>query len=116
MSITVHAFNHREWVKRGLASFGHFADRITQRNVGKEDDGGSYGEWFHAPDRPLPNGDRVIYYGSWGSDHSPGASTHTHAEIFDGGDPDDMAEYALRVRHWESQPEFDDQPDPDDHS
>lgn len=109
MSITVHAFNHREWVKRGLASFGHFADRITHRNVGKEDDGSSYGEWFYASDEPLPNGDRVIYFGSWGSNHSPGAPTHTHAQIFAASDPDELAEFTLRVQHWQSQPEFDDQ-------
>ena len=114
MSITVHAFNHREWVKRGLASFGHFADRIARVNVGKEDDGSGYGEWWFAPHDPLPNGDRVIYYGSWDRDHSPGAATHTHAQIFAGNDPDELAEFTLRVREWESKPEFDDQIEPDD--
>ncbi|HET6574105.1 MAG TPA: hypothetical protein VFG68_10915 [Fimbriiglobus sp.] len=116
MSITVHAFDHREWVKRGLASFGHFADRITKCNVGKEDDGSSYGEWFHAPDKPLSNGDRVIYHGSWDCDHSPGAPAHTHAQIFAGSDPDELAEFTVRVREWESQPEFDDQFESDDFS
>ncbi len=49
------------------------------------------------PDKRLPNNDAVIYFGTVGNDHSPGASSYTHAEIFDMDTPDDAAEYLKRV-------------------
>lgn len=110
MSFTICAFNHAECHRHGLADFGDFAEKITECNVG-EDAFSGYGEWWYAPDEPLPTGERVIYFGSWGNDNSPGASMYTHATIFDGHDSDDMASFALRVRELESQPEFDEQPD-----
>lgn len=113
MSFTINAFKHEEWQRLGLADFADFADRITECNVG-EDSFSGYGEWFYVPDEPLPNGDWVIYHGTWGNDNSPGASMYTYAEIFDGSDPDEMAEFALRQRDWESKPEYDDQPTSDD--
>lgn len=105
MSFSITAFDHAEWERLGLADFGDFADQIAECNVG-EDSFSGFGEWFYVPDEPLPNGDWVIYHGSWGNDHSPGASMYTYAEIFDGSDPDDMAEFALRCRHWGAIPEY----------
>jgi hypothetical protein len=105
MSFTINAFNHEAWARHGLADFGDFADQITECNVG-EDAFSGYGDWFFVPDEPLPNGDRVIYFGSWGNDNSPGASMYTHAEIFDGIDPEEVAEFTLRVQEWESKPEY----------
>lgn len=110
MSFTISAFNHAEWQRHGLADFAKFGDRITEINVG-EDSFSGYGEWFYVPDEPLPNGDRVIYFGSWGNDNSPGASMYTHATLFDVSDSDELANFAQRVRELESQPEFDEQPD-----
>jgi hypothetical protein len=104
MPFTINAFDHEEWKRHGLADFGDFADRITECNIG-EDSFSGFGEWFFVPDEPLPNGDRVIYFGSWGNDNSPGASTYTNAEIFDALDPDQLVEFSRRVDHWESQPE-----------
>jgi hypothetical protein len=109
MSVTISAFNHDNWQHRGLADFADIADQISERNVG-EDTFGGYGEWFFVPDDPLPNGDRVIYFGSWGNDNCPGASTYTHAEVFDGNDPDELAEFTLRMQEWEGKPESDEQP------
>ena len=109
MSFSICAFNHREWSNLGLADFGDFSDQISECNTG-EDAFSGYGEWFFVPEQPLPNGDRVIYYGSWGNDNSPGASMYTHAEVFDGNDPDELAEFTLRVQEWESKPEYDEQP------
>ena len=86
------------------ADYGDFADQITECNVG-EDAFSGYGEWFFVPDEPLPNNDRVIYFGSWGNDNSPGASMYTNAEIFDGDDLADLAAFNERVQHWQSQPE-----------
>jgi hypothetical protein len=110
MSFTIKAFNHEEWDSYGLADFAEFSDRITEVNVG-EDSFSGYGEWYYVPGEPLPSGHRVIYFGSWGNDNSPGASLYTHATLFVMNDPDEMADFALRVRELESQPEFDDQPD-----
>jgi hypothetical protein len=114
MSKTICAFNHDEWRRYGLANFSDFAELINEANVSENGDGTSFGEWWYAPDEPLPSGHRVIYFGSWGNDHSPGASMCTYATLFDGNDPDEMADFALRVRELESQPEFDDQPDDSD--
>jgi hypothetical protein len=101
MPFTINAFNHAEWVQHGLKDYCDFADQITECNAG-EDTFSGFGEWFFVPDAPLPNGDRVIYFGSWGNDNSPGASSYTNAEIFDGTED---AEFQRRVKHWESQPE-----------
>lgn len=105
MSFTINAFDQDEWKRHGLADFSDFADQISERNMG-EDSFSGFGEWFFAPDEPQPNGDRVIYFGSWGNDNSPGASTYINAEIFDGLDPDQLIEFSKRVEHWEEQPEF----------
>lgn len=105
MSFTINAFNHQEWHRLGLADFSAFADEITECNMG-EDAFSGYGEWFFVADEPLPTGDRVIYFGSWGNDNSPGASSYTHAEVFDLADEADAAAFARRVQEWESLPEF----------
>lgn len=105
MPFTLCAFNHEEWKRHGLADFGDFAEQISECSVG-EDAFSGYGKWFFVPDDPLPNGDRVIYFGSWGNENSPGASTYTHAEIF--SIPDEAKTFEQRVRDWESQPEYDD--------
>jgi hypothetical protein len=105
MSFTRNAFDHAEWEHHGLANFSEFAEMINECNVG-EDCFSGFGEWFFAPDEPMPNGDRVIYFGSWGNDNSPGASMYTNAEIFDMNNPEDAAVFAERVKHWESQEEY----------
>jgi hypothetical protein len=110
MSLNVTAFNHHEWERYGLADYEDFADRISECNVG-EDASSGYGEWFYVPDERLPTNDAVIYFGSWGNDNSPGASSYTHAEIFDMDDRDDAAEYSKRVREWRQQPQCLAEPD-----
>ena len=102
MPFTINAFNHAEWVQHGLADYCDFADQISECNVG-EDTFSGFGEWFFVPEEPLPNGDKVIYFGSWGNDNSPGASSYTNAEIFESTEE---AEFQRRVKHWESQPEY----------
>ncbi|TXI90538.1 MAG: hypothetical protein E6Q36_01245 [Chryseobacterium sp.] len=104
MAFTIKASNYAEWEENSLADYGNFSDRVEYCNQG-EDAFSGFGEWFFVPDEPLPNGDRVIYFGSWGNDNSPGASTYTNAEIFDALDPEQLVEFSERVDHWESQPE-----------
>jgi hypothetical protein len=56
----------------------------------------------------------VIYFGSFGNDHSPGASAYTYAELFDMDDKDDSAEFERRKQRWESAPEYLESGDDDD--
>ena len=112
MPFTISAFNHDEWKRHGLADFSEFADKIIEVNVDEDEFSGN-GEWFFVPPEPLPNGDRVIYFGSWGNDNSPGASSYTNAEIFDALGPDQLIEFSNRVDHWENQPEFSDDEEDD---
>ena len=105
MSFTINEFDNDEWHRHRLADFGDFADQISECNMG-EDSFSGFGEWFYVPGEPLPNGDRVIYFGSWGNDNSPGASDYTNAEIFDCLDDDHLAEFSKRVEQWDEQPEF----------
>ena len=71
MAFTICAFNHREWARYNLANFEDFADMISECNQG-EDAFSGFGEWFYVPDERLANNDAVIYFGTWGNDHSPG--------------------------------------------
>lgn len=104
MSFTVNAFDQAEWNHHGLSDFSDFAEMISECNVG-EDAFSGFGEWFFVPDEPLSNGDRVIYFGSWGNDNSPGASMYTNAELFDMNDSQDSAAFVERLQHWQSQAE-----------
>lgn len=105
MSATICAFDHQGWERRGLACFADFADEISEVNAG-EDAFSGFGEWFFVADESLASGERVIYFGSWGNDHCPGASMYTHAEIFDMADPQEAAKFAQRVSEWEALPEW----------
>src|ERR1700730_3757167 len=64
---------------------------------------------------PLPNGDRVIYFGGWGKDIDPSSPSGTYATVFDGNHPDELAGFTLRVEPLEGQPAFDQQPGPRQH-
>ena len=105
MSFSINAGQQAEWKSLGLADFRDFSEKITECNVGDNGDSG-FGQWFFVPEEPMPNGDRVFYFGSWGNYNSPGAWAYTNAEIFDGDDPADLAEFQTWVKHWKNQPEF----------
>lgn len=109
MGIRITAADQDRWAGCGLAAFDDFADRIAVRNAGTDAAGG-YGDWFYAPPDPLPSGHFVIYTGSWSDGRPPGDPAATHADLFDGADPDQQVEFTLRVRDYEAQPEHDDQP------
>ncbi len=114
MAFTVCAANHAEWEENSLADYGDFSDRVEYVNQG-EDNFSGYGEWFYIPDEPLPAmkgvgdykpNERVIYFGTYGNDNSPGASHYTYAEIFDMDDEEDAAEFESRKAEWESKEEW----------
>jgi len=108
MSQTISALDRDEWGRLELEHFSAFAHRISAVNVGHGR--ASYGEWFFAPDEPQPVGRRVIYSGCWGEDIRLGDPAHSRAEVFDPADPDELAEFSLSLKNWESQPDFDQQP------
>ena len=110
MSITIRGADYAEWQRHGLAEFEDFAVHIRKCNIGKDADGVEYGEWFFVPETPLANGDRVIYYGGWDRDSCPGVPSSTYATLFNGTDPDELAEFSVRVQHLEGRPPLDQQP------
>ena len=105
MSLNLTGWNHREWEKLGLEDYGQFCHKSTECNVG-EDHYSGYGRWFYIPEKPLANNTAVVYWGTWGNDNSPGASSYTYAEIFDLSDKEDAQEYKERKEYWEGQPEY----------
>src|SRR5262249_10336738 len=109
MSLSFCAWNHREWNAYGLADYGDFAECVTDCNQQEWNDH-TTGEWWYIPDEPHTVTDqgtfRVIYRGTWGNDNSPGASSYTHADLFDVNDADDMAEFEAERARWESAPEW----------
>lgn len=109
MSITVNAFSQSEWEGHSLQDFGDFSEMVEFVNQRPDFGDCDCGDWFFIPDDPLPSGERVIYFGTFANDHSPGASQFMYAEIFDMGDEDDAALFEQRKRHWESASEYLDQ-------
>jgi hypothetical protein len=116
MPFTVNAFHHKEWEQHGLKDYGDFAEQTSECNVQTWGDDTTSGEWFFIDDDVLPPmqgvdygsqkpNEKAIYFGTWGNDHSPGASTYTNAEIFDMDDPEEVAEYEKRKAEWEAAPE-----------
>src|SRR5260221_408664 len=102
MTITVNAFNYNEWKRQGLKDYSEFSDRITECNQCDYGDHSTC-EWFFIDEDVLPPmegvdyegktpNEKAIYYGTWGNDHSPGASSYTYAEIFDMDDKDEVKE------------------------
>lgn len=109
MSYFLNAFDHKRWANEKLEDFGDFADQIGECNQIELGDC-TAGEWFHFPDAALPkseedDGERwAIYYGTWGNDNSPGASSYTNATIY--LFPEDKEEYEKDKAEWEAKPEW----------
>lgn len=106
MPVKFNAFDWKEWEETGLQDFGEFCDLVEYVNQVEDGWGSEAGEWFYIPENPLPGGKRVIYFGTFGSDHSPGASAYTYAEVFDLSDPNDVKAFSRRRAAWESLPEY----------
>jgi hypothetical protein len=122
MSFTITEFNYDEWKLYGLKDYSDFAECVSECNQHTWGDDTTSGEWFFVDDEPpLPPGepdDRVIYFGTWGNDNSPGTSMYTHGEIFDMSNPNDAAKFEKRKAEWEAFPEWceteEDEDDEDD--
>lgn len=91
------AWDHKAWAEAGLKDYGDFSDCVEYVNQSEFGDGQLEGEWWYADDDT-----RTVYYGSFGNDNSPGASSYTYADTF----PDDEAGYKEAVGRWEAYPEY----------
>jgi hypothetical protein len=95
-STSYRGYDHKEWAAAGLKDYADFSDCVEY--VNQEDDycDSLRGEWWYADDET-----RTIYSGTFGNDHSPGASHMTFAEVYD-----EEEEYKEAVAVWEAQPEY----------
>ncbi len=106
MSSSYCAFDHRDWDAAGLEDYGDFSDMVEYVNQREDGYDSLRGEWFYIPDEPMPNGDRVIYWGTFGNYNSPGASSYTHAEVYEVDDEDEKRKFDTDVELWHSMPEY----------
>jgi uncharacterized protein (TIGR02996 family) len=99
----VQATDYTRWEDLGLAD-----DVPTEAAtfVLQEEDGAdcSRGNWWE--EGTLPDGRRVIYCGSFGNDHSPGASHLTEAVVYDVSTDEGAAAYLTYRDEWELSPEY----------
>jgi hypothetical protein len=99
--------NHNEWEAAGLKDYGDFAECVSFLSQRPDYGGSDRGEWFYDDAETL-----TVYGGTFGNDHSPGASHYTYAEVYDC-----VEEYEDRVAVLEAKPEWldtDDDTDDDD--
>ena len=90
------AFNHKEWSEAGLEDFGDFADMVEYINQTELGDGQLEGEWYYCDDDAM-----TIYFGTFGNDNAPGASSYTHADVYD-----DIDEYEAKSLELETCEEY----------
>jgi len=90
------AWNRVEWDEAGLKDFCDFSDCIEYKNQSEYGDGQLEGHWFYDDAEKL-----TLYWGSFGNYSSPGASSNTHAIIYD-----NEKEFKEAVAHWESLEEY----------
>ena len=76
--------------------FGDFAECVTYCNQLEIGDGSYEGDWFYCDDESL-----TIYDGTFGNDHSPGASDYTHHERYE-----TKEEYEKHKAKYEDYPEY----------
>ncbi len=88
--------NGAEWESQHLKEYGEYSDAIEYVNQADDYGDSLRGEWFASDDRT-----RTIYHGSFGNDHSPGASHYTNAEVFATEE-----EYRAKLAEWEALPEY----------
>lgn len=93
----LNAHNDRaEWESRGLKEFGDYAESVEYVYDQPDYEGSNRGEWFYADDET-----QTLYTGTYGNDHSPGASMYTWAEIFTDADI-----YRFHVDKWNKAPAY----------
>lgn len=97
------AFNHKLWAERGLKDFGDYADCVSYINQVEQGDDTLEGEWFYAEDE-----NKTIYFGTFGNDNSPGASSYTWATQYKNnpGESWGDVDFAAEVARLEAMPEY----------
>lgn len=92
------AFDYKAWEAAGLKDFGDFADCVEYCNQSEYGDGQLEGEWYY-----IDNETKTIYYGSFGNDWAPGASSYTYADVYS---DDEVVEFSNVALDWEEAPEY----------
>lgn len=92
---------HQAWKRAGLMEFSDFADCVEYVNQSEYGDGQLQGAWFY-----VDYDNFVLYYGTFGNDNAPGASSYTHAYLFDEESPSDGKAFHDEVEKFESYPEY----------
>ncbi len=105
MSFTICACEVEEWHHYELEDYCDFSEKITEYNQEERCDH-TKGRWYYIPDGLLPNGDRVIYFGTWGNDNAPGSSSYTYAEVYDTEDDDEKAKFEKDMAELKAYPEW----------
>ena len=90
------AWNHHEWDEAGLKDFADFAECVEYVNQSDDYGDSMRGEWYYGDDATM-----TVYSGSFGNDHSPGASSYTYATVYE-----DLEEFRKGVSEWELCPEY----------
>lgn len=107
---TINLFDYKSWEKYRLKDYAEFSDMTSDILVRTHGDDTTSGTWYFIDDElhlvPDQGSFKVIYVGTWGNDHSPGASSYTYAFLYDVDCPDDMAAYAEHVGQLQSAEEY----------
>ena len=84
MPFTVNAFNHAEWERHFLQDFGDFSEQVEYVNQQPDFGDCDCGDWFFIPDEPLPSGQRVIFFGSFGNEAKRRSESEIAADFAEG--------------------------------
>jgi hypothetical protein len=92
------AFDHKAWKAAGLLDYEDFADAVEYVNQSEYGDGQLEGGWYY-----IDNATKTIYYGTFGNDWAPGASSYTFADVYS---DDEVVEFSIAALEWEESPEY----------
>lgn len=92
----LNAFNDRKyWAEYKLKDFGDYAEMVEYVNDRPDCFDSNRGDWFYGDDER-----KILYSGTYGNDHSPGASMYTYAEILT------PEEYRQALEKWNKAPAY----------
>ncbi len=106
--LDISAHDHHEFENFKLKEFNEYSSQIhscDQHTFGED----TIGEWFYVDEGPVVSSKgsyKVIYHGTWGPDHSPGADCFTTASLYYTDDENDMAQFVIDLKQWQDLPEW----------
>ena len=84
------------WNAESLKPYGSYSECVTYCNQSEDYADSMRGDWYYCDDDT-----ETVYFGTFGTYHSPGASHYTHAETFR-----NREEYLAAKDFCEAQPEY----------